>query len=90
MDHPHDMTLHPRGVFDVDFAQIFIRMASLPMSYVENKVRKRVRLLPDFYITRLRPVARWEGVIIGTVESLAGPQSIECDWMSVFNRKNKS
>jgi hypothetical protein len=23
MDHPHDMTLHPRGVSDVDFAQIF-------------------------------------------------------------------
>jgi hypothetical protein len=57
-------------VSDVDFAQIFIRMASLPMSYVENKVGKRVRLLPDFYITRLRPVARWEGVIIGTTEVL--------------------
>jgi hypothetical protein len=59
-------------VSDVDFAQIFIRMASLPMSYVVNKDGKRVRLLPDFYITRLRPVARWEGVIIGTTESLAG------------------
>ena len=29
-----------------------------------------MRLLPNFYITRLRPVARWEGVIIGTTEVL--------------------
>jgi hypothetical protein len=47
-------------------------MESLPMSYVENKIGKRVRLLPDLFITRLRPAARWEGVIIGTAEFLPG------------------
>jgi hypothetical protein len=90
MDQAHDMTLHPRGVFDVDLAQIFIGMAGPPTSCVENKVRKRVRLLPEFYITGLRPVARWKGVNHWNCRVFGGATKLVCDWMSVFNRKNKS